>query len=68
MLNFKFLAFCQNFGLRLYRPSAAVAIAEGEKPLATAVDLQPSVDLCLASPRSNSQANPQGYHLYYPSG
>ena len=37
--------FCfKNFGLRPYKPSVAVAIAEGEKSSATAVDLRPSVD------------------------
>ena len=34
----------KNFGLWPYRPSAAVAAAEGEKSLATAVDLRASVD------------------------
>ena len=34
------------FGLRLHTPSEAVDVAEGEKPLATAVDLWPSIDHC----------------------
>ena len=34
----------KNFGLRPYKPSVAVAVAEGEKSSATAVDLRPSVD------------------------
>ena len=37
--------FGRTFGLQLHIPSAAVAIAEGEKYSATAVDLWPSVDL-----------------------
>ena len=36
----------KNFGLRPYKPSVAVAVAEGEKSSATAVDLRPSVDPC----------------------
>ena len=32
--------------LRPFKPSAAEAVAEGKKPSSTAVDLQPSVDLC----------------------
>ena len=32
------------FGLQLHIPSAAIAVAEGEKPSATAVDLWPLVD------------------------
>ena len=34
----------QNFGLRPYTPSVAVAVAEFAKPLATAVEIWPSVD------------------------
>ena len=35
----------KNFGLRPYKPSVAVAVAEGAKPSATAVEIRPSVDL-----------------------
>ena len=38
--------FGRTFGLRLHIPLAAVAVAEGGKPLATAVKLPPSVDHC----------------------
>ena len=34
----------QTFGLRPQKPSVAVAVAEGKKPSASAVDLRPSVD------------------------
>ena len=45
--NFKFLTTVlkKNFGLRPYEPSVAVAVAEGAKPSATAVEIWPSVDL-----------------------
>ena len=33
------------FGLWLYEPLVAVAVAEGTKPSATAVEIRPSVDL-----------------------
>ena len=33
------------FGVRPYEPSVAVAVAEGAKPSATAVEIRPSVDL-----------------------
>ena len=36
--------FGQTFGPQLHIPLAAVAVAEGEKPSATAIDLRPSVD------------------------
>ena len=43
--NFKFLTtVLKNFGLRPYEPSVAVAVAEGAKPSATAVEIRPSVD------------------------
>ena len=46
--NFEFLTtVLKIFGLRPYEPLVAVAVAEGAKPLATAVDIRPSVDLCL---------------------
>ena len=35
----------QNFSVRPYKPSVAVAIAEGAKLSATAVEIWPSVDL-----------------------
>ena len=38
--------FGQTFGLRRHIPLAAVAVAKGEKPSATAIDLRPSVDHC----------------------
>ena len=43
----------KNFGLRPYKPSVAVAVAEDAKPSATAVEIRPSVDPCflvLSSP------------------
>ena len=46
--NFKFLiSVLKIFGLRLNEPSVAVAVAEGAKPLATAVEIRPLVDLCM---------------------
>ena len=42
-------SYFKNFGLRPSKPSAAEAVAECEKPSATAVDLRPSVDRCLHS-------------------
>ena len=45
--SFKFLTtVLKNFGLWLYEPSVAVAVAEGAKPSATAVEIRPSVDPC----------------------
>ena len=35
----------KTFGLRPYEPSMAVAVAEGAKPSATAVEIRPWVDL-----------------------
>ena len=43
--NFKFLTtVLKTFGLRPSEPSVAVAVAEGAKPSATAVEIRPSVD------------------------
>ena len=48
MKKFKFLTtVLKNFGLLLYEPSVAIAVAEGAKPSATAVEIRPSVDLCI---------------------
>ena len=35
----------KTFGVRPYEPSVAVAVAEGAKSSATAVEIRPSVDL-----------------------
>ena len=40
----KNLSTFQNFGLRPYKPSVAVAV--GKKPSASAVEIRPSVDHC----------------------
>ena len=43
--NFKFVTtVLKNFGLRPNEPSVAVAVAEGAKSSATAVEIRPSVD------------------------
>ena len=43
--NFKFLiSVLKIFGLRLNESSVAVAVAEGAKPSAMAVEIRPSVD------------------------
>ena len=44
--NFKFVTtVLKNFGLRPNEPSVAVAVAEGAKSSASAVEIRPSVDL-----------------------
>ena len=42
----KNLTTFQNFGLRPYKPSVAIAVAVGKKPSASAVEIRPSVDHC----------------------
>lgn len=44
--NYKFLTTAlKNFGLWLYEPFVALAVGEGAKPSATAIEIQSSVDL-----------------------